>query len=130
MKPLTDWDELTSELLIALPEFRAAYDEHVRFYGQLLFDVLLSELYGFAVTMIDEKGSGADDFLRRLFAYVERGVASPSEPISTPFVITFLSMVHPDDPQFSTFVHYMLARSRAEWERYTGMRLPAEPPVV
>ncbi|HEY7994017.1 MAG: hypothetical protein ACHQY2_01185 [Candidatus Eremiobacterales bacterium] len=130
MKPIADWDELTSELLIAVPEFRAVYDEHVRFNGQLLFDILLCELYGFAVAMIEEEGNGADDFLRRLFAYVERGVASPSEQLNTPFVISFLNMVHPDDPQFSTLVPYMLPRSRAEWETYMGMRLPPGGPVA
>ena len=130
MKPLTDWDDVTSALLVAVPEFRATYDEHVRFCGELLFDVLLGQLYRFAATKIDEEGNGADDFLRRLFAYVERGVASPSERINTPFVISFLNMVHPDEHYFSTLVPYMLPLSRAEWEAYMGMRLPPEHPVV
>lgn len=130
MEPLSDWDAVHSELLTALPEFRTGYDAHRRFYGQILLYVLFGELYDFAITMIDEKGAGADGFLRRLFAYVERGVASPSEPIRTPFVISFLNMVHPDDPQFSTLVPYLLSRSRTAWERYTGMLLPGDGPNV
>ncbi|HLZ09837.1 MAG TPA: hypothetical protein VKT80_14700, partial [Chloroflexota bacterium] len=111
-------------LLVEVPEFRPAYKEHLRFNGELNGDVLMFDLWRFALVNANAGGSASLNLLRRLFRVIERAVGSPDEITSTTAVVSFLNMIHPDDCHFLDVVTLMGPLSRGEWETYMGRSLP------
>jgi hypothetical protein len=98
-------------LLTAVPEYRACYDDDLRFYGELLPHVFL----GAFVQFLDDALSAATgpDLLDRALTYLERAIQSDDLRVVNLVAVSFVENL-PGNIHFGDIVQRMPRHLRAE----------------
>ena len=91
-----DFEHFPEQLRAQVPGFDRIYDQHVRYYDQVLPHVLLGDLVRFLRAEVRCHGEGREA-LRQATLLLERGMESADSKLRELVAVSFLAKLDPED---------------------------------
>jgi hypothetical protein len=110
--------EVLDELLVALPEFRPTFDEHLADYG-VLPHVLFGDLTRFVLAAHERGDTNVEE---RSLAFLDRALLEGDKDVQNLVAGSFVENVPPWDPTQRAFIAAWPDTLRAEAERQRDWR--------
>jgi hypothetical protein len=105
------YDEVVPLLVRRVPELHAAYDEHIRYYDELLPHVFFADVSRF---VLSRAAASDDPPVNRCLAFLEDVLEDGDELAQELVVVSFVENIGPDDAPTPTFFE-IWPKKLAEW---------------
>jgi hypothetical protein len=114
-------ERFIEELLIAVPEVRAIYKEHMKDNDTLLPHVFMGDVTRFALQL--GRSASSQEVLRKLLVLVEAGLKSNESDVANLVAVSFVENLCGEDEAVVPLIPLLGEATRRELRSLCGMRI-------